>query len=68
MDRLRAIKPEVMIEFRQSYIGPKMRRYGNLFRADDCPLDAISNRVRCSDIRLIAGDTAVHADMLMSNR
>ncbi|WP_442603603.1 glycoside hydrolase family 36 protein [Paenibacillus sp. KN14-4R] len=63
--RLRAIKPDVMIEFRQNYIGPLMRKYGNMFRATDCPNDAIENRVRTIDVRLIGGDTAVHSDMMM---
>ncbi|UKS27151.1 alpha-galactosidase [Paenibacillus sp. HWE-109] len=65
IDRLRFIKPEVMIEFRQNYIGPLMRKYGNMFRAMDCPNDAIENRVRTLDIRLISGNTAVHSDMVM---
>ena len=59
------IKPGVLIEFRQKYIGPAMRKYGHLFRANDCPNDALSNRVRTLDIRLLAGDTAVHSDMIM---
>ncbi|TXK85041.1 glycoside hydrolase family 36 protein [Paenibacillus sp. N3.4] len=63
--RLRKLKPDVMIEFRQSYVGPRMRKYGNMFRAADCPNDAIENRVRTIDIRLLCGDTAAHADMLM---
>jgi alpha-galactosidase len=62
--RLRQIKPDVLVEFRQSYIGPVMRRYGNMFRAADCPGDALTNRVRTLDIRLICGATAAHADML----
>ncbi|MGG1516454.1 glycoside hydrolase family 36 protein [Paenibacillus oryzisoli] len=65
MDRLRSINPNVMIEFRQSYVGPYMRKYGNMFRAADCPNDAIENRVRTIDIRLLCGDTAAHSDMLM---
>jgi alpha-galactosidase len=65
IERLRAIKPDVMIEFRQSYVGPLMRKYGNMFRAADCPNDSIENRVRTLDVRLIAGTTATHADMLM---
>lgn len=63
--RLRAIKPDVLIEFRQSYIGPVMRTVGNLFRAGDCPNDALGNRRRTLDIRLICGASACHADMLM---
>ncbi len=67
MARLRSIKPEIMIEFRQNYVGPAMRKYGNMFRAADCPADALTNRVRTIDVRLLAGNTAVHADMLMWN-
>ena len=65
MARLRAIRPDIMIEFRQPYIGPLMRKYGNMFRATDCPNMAIVNRVRTTDIRLLSGDTAVHSDMFM---
>ncbi len=65
LTRLRRIKPDTMIEFRQSYVGPLMRNYGNMFRAGDCPNDALSNRVRTIDIRQLCGDTACHSDMLM---
>jgi alpha-galactosidase len=63
--RLRRIKPNVMVEFRQSYVGPLMRKYGNMFRAMDCPNDAVENRMHTLDVRLLAGDTATHSDMLM---
>ncbi|MBA3708350.1 MAG: alpha-galactosidase [Planctomycetes bacterium] len=63
--RLRARKPDFLIEFRQSYIGPVMRTYGNMFRAGDCPADALRNRTSTVDIRLLCGDTACHGDMLM---
>ena len=62
---LRAINPDVLIEFRQNYIGPAMRKYGNMLRAHDCPNDALSNLVRTIDVRLLAGSTAVHSDMVM---
>ncbi|WP_108993766.1 glycoside hydrolase family 36 protein [Paenibacillus agaridevorans] len=65
--RLRELKPDIMIEFRQPYIGPAMRKYGNMFRAGDCPNDSIQNRTRTIDIRLIGGSTATHADMIMWN-
>jgi alpha-galactosidase len=65
MARLRMIKPDILIEFRQSYIGPLMRKYGNMFRASDCPNDSIQNRVRTLDLRLLSGNTAVHSDMVM---
>lgn len=67
MARLRTIKPDVMIEFRQSYIGPLMRKYGNMFRAGDCPDAAVTNRFRVLDVRLLCGNTAAHADPIMWN-
>ncbi|NBD25363.1 glycoside hydrolase family 36 protein [Paenibacillus glycinis] len=63
--RLRAVKPDIMIEFRQSYISPLMRKYGNLFRAGDVPNDALQNRVHTIDVRLLCGNTAAHSDMIM---
>lgn len=68
MDMLHAENPDLLIEFRQSYTGPVMRKYGNIFRAADCPGDFLSNRVRTIDLRLTSGDTAVHSDMLTWNR
>ena len=67
MARLRNIDPEIMIEFRQPYIGPLMRKYGNMFRASDCPNMAVINRVRTANVRLLAGKSAVHADPIIWN-
>lgn len=67
MAALKAIRPDILIEFRQSYIGPAMRTFGNMFRVGDCPNDPISNRVGTIDLRLLSGGTAVHSDMLMWN-
>ena len=66
-DRLAAIKPDVLIEFRQRYTGPAIRRYGNMLRATDCPYDLVGNRKRIADLRLTSGGTAVHSDMLVWN-
>ena len=63
--RLKARKPDILLEFRQTYNGPMMRSYGNIFRAVDCPFDAVENHVRVTDIRLLSGDSAVHSDMIM---
>lgn len=63
--RLEELKPGVFVEFRQSYVGPLMRKYGHMFRAGDCPNDAVTNRVRTIDVRLLCGSTAAHADPLM---
>jgi len=65
LGRLYELNPEIMIEFRQPYIGPLMRKYGNMFRAVDCGGMAVLNRVRIADVRLIAGNTAPHSDMVM---
>lgn len=66
--KLHEVKPDIIVEFRQSYIGPLMRKYGNMFRAGDSPYDALSNRVKTTDIRLLSGYTATHSDMLMWNK
>lgn len=63
--RLKAKKPDILLEFRQTYHGPRMRNYGNIFRAVDCPLDAVENHVRVTDIRLLCRESAVHSDMIM---
>ncbi len=57
-----AVKPDALIEFRQNYIGPAIRQYGNLLRARDCPGDMQLNRQRIANLRLTSGGTAVHAD------
>ncbi len=64
INELRAINPDVFVEFRQKYTGPAMRKYGNMFRAFDCPGDATMNRVRIADIKMLCGETAVHSDMV----
>ncbi len=68
MARLKSHKADIMLEFRQTYNGPRMRSFGNIFRAVDCPFDDAENHVRVTDLRLIAGESAVHSDMLMWDR
>ncbi len=58
------VNPDIFIEFRQKYTGPAMRKYGNMFRAFDCPGDATMNRIRIADLKLLSGNTAVHSDMV----
>lgn len=65
--RLRAVKPDVLIEYRQPYLGPAIRRYGNMIRAIDCPGEMQKNIVRTAMLRLTSGGTAVHSDMLEWN-
>ena len=62
---LKKINPDVMLEFRQPYIGPLIRKYGNMFRASDSPNAYVTNRVKSVDLRLLGGTTAVHGDMIM---
>lgn len=62
-DALMAIKPEILVEFRQNYIGPMIRKYGNMLRAHDCPSDTLMNRMTTVDLRATSLNTAVHADM-----
>jgi alpha-galactosidase len=64
---LRAAKPDVLIEFRQAYTGPLIRKYGNMLRASDAPNSSILNRRRIVDLRLLAGATPVHADPIVWN-
>ena len=62
--RLRTVNPDVLIEHRQPYLGPAIRRYCNMIRAIDCPGEMQKNIVRTAMLRLTSGETAVHSDML----
>lgn len=42
--RLKSLKPDILLEFRESYVGPAMQQYGNMFRVGDCPGNAIRNK------------------------
>lgn len=66
-ETLTAINPDILIEFRQSYVGPSIRKYGNMLRVGDCPCDILKNRVNVVKLRLTSGKTAVHSDMIMWN-
>ena len=65
--RLSEINPDIMLEFRQTYVGPAIRKYGNMFRVADCPNDSIVNRNEIVNLRYTSCETAVHSDMLMWN-
>lgn len=66
-EELLAVNPDILIEFRQSYIGPSIRKYGNMLRVADCPNDPIKNREDVVNLRYTSGKTAVHSDMVMWN-
>jgi alpha-galactosidase len=63
--RLKKINPDVLVEFRQQYMGPAIRQYGNMIRAADAPADPATNRKRICNLRLTSGNTSVHSDMLV---
>ena len=62
---LLGVRPDVMVEFRQLYVGPVVRQYGNILRAADCPGDFAANRFRTLALRILAPESAVHSDMLL---
>ncbi len=64
-EKLTAINPDILIEFRQSYVGPAIRKYGNMLRVGDCPGDIVTNRSQIINLRFTSGETAVHSDMIM---
>lgn len=64
-DELREINPDIMLEFRQNYMGPAVRQYGNMIRVGDCPADALKNRYEIINLRLLCGNTPIHSDMIM---
>ena len=67
-EKLTKLKSDVLIEFRQSYVGPSIRKYGNMLRVGDCPGDVLTNRSQAINLRFTSGKTAVHSDMLMWNK
>ncbi len=65
---LKAIKPNILIEFRQPYFGPVISSYGNMIRVWDCPLNSVVNKNATIDLRLVSSSCAVHSDMIYWSR
>ncbi|WP_412543184.1 glycoside hydrolase family 36 protein [Longispora sp. K20-0274] len=63
--RLRAHRPDVLVEHRQNYVSPALWPYATMVRAADCPLSPTENRQRIVDLRLVSGPLPVHGDPLM---
>ncbi|MCR5682251.1 MAG: alpha-galactosidase [Clostridiales bacterium] len=63
-EELGAIKPDLLYEYRQNYVGPAVNRFGNMLRVGDCAYDANVNRIGTVDLRLLHYPVAVHSDML----
>ncbi len=60
---LRQIRPDALLEFRQSYATPQMLEFGTQFRAGDVPFDYMENLKRLAQIRIMLGDNVpCHAD------
>jgi alpha-galactosidase len=66
--RIRAVKPDALIEFRQNYATAINAPLATAFRAGDVPFDYMENFSRCVQIRLHMGDgIPVHADPVYFN-
>jgi len=63
--RLKAIKPDVLIEIRPSYQSPELQRFGNMMRVADCPASLVANRCGIAALKLMCPKAAVHSDMIM---
>ncbi len=61
-DRAVRLRPDVLIEFRNSYSNIASRRYANVYRASDVPLNFAANRWQATTLRLLTPDRAVHLD------
>ncbi len=61
-DRLLALKPDLLIEFRNSYANLASRSYANIYRSSDVPINFALNRWQAVMLRLLAPDRAVHLD------
>lgn len=64
VEELGAIKPDLLYEYRQNYVGPAINRFGNMLRVGDCAYESHTNRVGTVDLRLLNYPVAVHSDML----
>lgn len=62
---LKCVNPDTMIEFRQTYMGGVMQRYGNMIRVADCPANAQVNKFGTLELRLLSYGVAVHADPIV---
>ena len=62
IDALARDKPDLLIEFRNSYSNLASRRYANLYRSSDVPFNPTLNRLQAIFLRLLVPDRAVHLD------
>ena len=62
MERLRKLKPDILIEFRNTYANLASRHYANIYRSSDVPINFILNRWQVTMLRLLTPDRAIHFD------
>jgi len=62
IDQVREFKPDVLIEFRNSYTNLASRSYANVYRSSDVPINFGLNRWQAALVRLLAPDRAAHLD------
>ncbi len=63
MAKLRAVRPDGLFEFRQSYATPLMASLATQFRAGDVPFEWLANLLRIAQVRVMMGDgVPIHAD------
>lgn len=63
IERIRRVKSDALIEFRQNYGTPQMSGLATQFRAGDAPFDFMLNFKRLVTLRLLLGDgVPIHAD------
>jgi len=56
---------DVLIEYREPYVGLGLAASGDVIRAEDCPGDFLANRRATLDLRVLATGQLVHSDMMM---
>ena len=64
-EALKIPESDLLMEYRQYYLGPAVTRHCNMLRVCDCAFDVISNRIGVVDLRMLRFPLAVHSDMLL---
>ena len=62
IEQLRQLKPDILIEFRNTYANLASRHYANIYRSSDVPINFILNRWQVTMLRLLTPDRAIHFD------
>ncbi len=68
IDRVQAVRPDALIEFRNPYANLASRRYANQYRASDVPMNFALNRWQVTMLRLLAPERAVLLDPALWHR